>query len=225
MERAIRDRVKTLTFDCYGTLIDWEGGLTQSFVDIFGLQAVVRRRELFDAYVAIEAEIEGCPFRKYHEVLNEVTDRLSRRFDWKLTDEKRFRLADLLPTWAPFADTDAALVRLKKKYRLGILSNIDRDLFAGTASHFSVKFDFIVTAEDVRSYKPSLGHFHRMLEKHGDKETTLHVAQSQYHDGRPANALGLAFAWINRYNEPADPKVAANGVYPDLKSLADELLA
>jgi|CXWL01.1.fsa_nt_gi 2-haloacid dehalogenase len=221
----IRDRVKTLIFDCYGTLIDWESGLTRSFVDIFGPQVLTRRGELFEAYVAIEAEIEGGPYRRYRDVLNEVTARLARRLGWDLPADKSNRLPELLPTWTPFSDTNDALLRLKKEFRLGILSNIDRDLFAGTSQHFPVSFDFIVTAEDVRCYKPSLGHFHRMLEQHSDRISTLHVAQSQFHDGRPANALDLAFAWINRYNEPADPKVAADGVYPDLKSLADELLA
>jgi len=222
---GIRDRVKTLTFDCYGTLIDWEGGLTRSLVDIFGPQSLARREELFEVYVAIEAEIERGPFQRYREVLTEVTQRIADHFDWKLTDEKRFRLAGLLPTWTPFADTNAALTRLKKRYRLGILSNTDKDLFAGTARHFPITFDFIVTAEDVGSYKPAMGHFRRMLAEHGERSTTLHVAQSQFHDGRPANALGLAFAWINRYNDLGDPDVDAHGVYPDLKSLADDLLA
>lgn len=217
--------VDALTFDCYGTLIDWEGGLTRSFLDIFGPQALANRQKLFDSYVAIEAEIEGGAYRAYREVLVEVTARLARRLGWELAADKRTRLPELLPTWTPFADTNDALLRLKKKFRLGILSNIDPDLFAGTARQFPVTFDFIVTAQDVQSYKPSLGHFHRMLEKHGDLATTLHVAQSQFHDGRPANALGLAFAWINRYNEPADPGVIAHGVYPDLKTLAEALLA
>lgn len=221
----IRKNIQTLTFDCYGTLIDWEGGLTRSFEKIFGPEAVARRQELFETYVQIEAHIEGGPYRPYRDILNEVVGRIGRRFGWKLTAKRRFLLPELLPTWTPFGDTNDALKRLKKKFRLGILSNIDRDLFAGTAKHFPIAFDFVVTAEDVQSYKPAHGHFHRMLEKHGEKQSTLHVAQSQFHDGTPANELGIAFAWINRYNEPADPEVVAAGVYPDLKSFADVLLA
>ncbi len=221
----LRKNIKTLTFDCYGTLIDWEAGLTRSFEQIFGPQALSRRQELFETYVQIEAHIEGGAYRPYREILNEVVGRLGRRYGWKLTAKRRFLLPELLPTWAPFADTNDALKRLKKKYRLGLLSNIDRDLFARTAKQFPIAFDFVVTAQDVQSYKPALGHFHHMLEKHAEKQSTLHVAQSQCHDGRPANELGIAFAWINRYNEPADREVIASGVYPDLKSLADTLLA
>ena len=221
---AIRNQTRTLTFDCYGTLIDWEGGLTRSFSDIFGPDVLNRRRELFEAYVSIEAELESGPYLCYREILHEVTHRLGNQFGWALTKEKCNQLGELLPTWTPFGDTNGALARLKKKFRLGILSNIDRDLFAATAKHFPVTFDFIVTAQDVQSYKPSMGHFRRMLEQHGDVASTLHVAQSQFHDGRPANALGLAFAWINRYNDPADRGVKANGVFPSLAALADELL-
>jgi 2-haloacid dehalogenase len=221
----IQDRITTLTFDCYGTLIDWEGGLTRSFEKIFGPEALSRRQELFETYVQIEAHIEGGAYRPYRDILNEVVDRIGRRFGWKLTATRRYLLPELLPTWTPFPDTNDALKRLKKKFRLGVLSNIDRDLFTGTAKQFSVNFDFVVTAEDVQSYKPSFGHFRRMLEKYGQEQTTLHVAQSQFHDGKPANELGIAFAWINRYNEPADPEIVAAGMYPDLNSLADTLQA
>lgn len=221
----IRDRITTITFDCYGTLIDWESGLTRSLAEVFGPQAMDRRKELFEAYVAAEAQIEGGGYSTYREVLHEVTHRLGKKFAWPMTKDKCNRLAELLPTWTPFADTNAALARLSKKYRLGILSNIDRDLFAETAKHFPITFNFVVTAQDVRSYKPGHAHFQRMFEQRGEKSTTLHVAQSQFHDGRPANALGLAFAWINRYNDPADPGVRADCVYPDLRSLADDLNA
>lgn len=214
-------RTRTITFDCYGTLIDWDAGLARSFVDIFGPVVAARRKELFEAYVRIEAEIEGGPYCSYREVLAMVVERLARRFGWDLPPDRRDRLAELLPTWAPFADTHDALSRLKTRYRLGVLSNIDRDLFAGTARRFPIEFDFVVTAQDVRSYKPDLRHFERFLAEHADRESWLHVAQSRFHDGRPANQLGIAFVWINRYNDPVDTMVRANAVYPDLKSLAD----
>lgn len=214
-------RTRTITFDCYGTLIDWDAGLSRAFVEIFGPEAAAHRKELFDAHVGVEAEIESGPFRSYREVLATVVERLAYRFKWNLLPGKRGRLAELLPSWTPFADTNDALLRLKKRYRLGVLSNTDRDLFAGTAKHFPIQFDFLVTAQDVRSYKPALPHFERFLGKHGGRGGWLHVAQSQFHDGRPANQVGIAFVWINRYKDPADPMVRAAAEYPDLKSLAD----
>ncbi len=218
---AILARTKTITFDCYGTLIDWDAGLFRSFAAAFGPSVAERRRELFDAYVRIEADLEAGPFRSYRDLLALVLERLARELNLPLLQDRRCILADLLPTWTPFADTSDALLRLKKRFRLGILSNIDRDQFAGTARHFPVTFDFVVTAEDVRCYKPGLPHFERCLADHADKEAWLHVAQSQFHDGRPANRLDIAFAWINRYNDPADEGIRADAVFPDLRSLAD----
>ena len=130
-------------------------------------------------------------------------------------------VAEGLGHWPLFADTNEALCLLKRRYRLGVLSNIDRDLFDATASHFEIDFDFVVTAEDVRSYKPGNGHFERLLAEHGDRETTLHVAQSLFHDGVPCARFGLAYVWINRYNEPNATAVRPLAEYADLRSLAE----
>jgi len=219
-EDAFR-RTTTLTFDCYGTLIDWSAGLWRSFAKIFGPSVAERKQEWFDAYVRTEAEIESGPYRPYREILALVTTRLAKQFNLPLPPDHSARLAEMLPRWAPFPDTKDALARLKKKFRLGVLSNIDKDLFADTARQLGVPFDFIVTAEDVRSYKPALGHFHCLRDKHGGLDSALHVAQSLYHDGVPANELGLAFVWINRYKEPNRTGVRPLAEFPDLRSFAD----
>jgi len=214
-------RTNTITFDCYGTLIDWSAGLWQSFAAIFGPVVAERKQEWFEAYVRVEAEVESGPYRSYREILAVVTERLAREFDLPLPAGREAKLAEMLPGWAPFPDTNAALTRLKKRFRLGVLSNVDKDLFAGTAKQFDVEFDFVVTAEDVRSYKPAHGHFQRLIDSHGDIETALHVAQSLYHDGAPANKLGLAFVWINRYKELNNTGVRPLAEFPDLRSFAD----
>lgn len=214
-------RTKTITFDCYGTLIDWSAGLSRSFATIFGPAVDERKQEWFDAYVRVEAEVESGPYRSYREVLAFVTERLARHFDLHLSPGREAKLAELLPGWAPFPDTIDALKRLKQRFRLGVLSNVDKDLFAGTAKQFGVAFDFVVTAEDVRSYKPAYGHFQRLVDAHGGIETALHVAQSLYHDGAPANELGLAFVWINRYKERNKSSVRPLAEFPDLRSFAD----
>ena len=215
-------RVDTITFDCYGTLIDWKEGLSRSFQAMFGTGIESRLGELFDIYIPLEAQVEGEPYRGYRQVLEEVSVRLAHQLGVELPHDHVGVLAQTLPTWPIFADTNDALVRLKRRYRLGVLSNIDHDLFAATASRFPITFDFVVTAQDVRSYKPDPNHFHRMLEQHGDTATTLHVAQSLFHDGVPAQALGLAFVWINRYKEMNRTAVQPLAEFDDLCSLADQ---
>ena len=219
--RHILRPTRTITFDCYGTLIDWNAGLGRAFVDAFGPAAERRAGELFAAYVQIEAEIEAGPYRRYREVLAEVLVRLAERFGFDLPADRRYALAESLPGWRPFADTNQALAKLKRRFQLGVLSNVDRDLFAGTARQFDTPFDFVITAEDVQGYKPAHGHFQRLIESSGGPETVLHVAQSLFHDGRPAAALGLAFAWINRYKDPPDKHVPVLAEFEDLRSLAE----
>lgn len=218
---AALNQAQTLTFDCYGTLIDWKTGLSRSFVEIFGAEAEARSEELFDAYVEAEAVIESGPFRPYRQVLAEVARRMARRLSWPVNRGREGLLADRLPQWPIFPDTNEALRRLRMRYRLGVLSNIDRDLFAATARQFDVAFDFVIAAQDVGSYKPASGHFERLLAEHETRDRVLHVAQSLYHDGMPANQLGLAFVWINRYGQKNDTAVMPLAEFPDLTSLAD----
>jgi 2-haloacid dehalogenase len=110
---------------------------------------------------------------------------------------------------------------LKERFRLGVLSNIDRDLFAGTCRHFSVNFDFVITAEEVKSYKPAPGHFRTLFDHHASKNQVVHVAQSLYHDGAPAESFGLPFVWINRYGQKNDTAVKPSLEFPELRALAE----
>ncbi|MBI1825800.1 MAG: haloacid dehalogenase type II [Planctomycetes bacterium] len=219
----IHPRITTLTFDCYGTLIDWDAGLWSVFRDVFPSLDSKRRRELFDAYVRLEAEIESAPYKSYRMVTAEALQRVAEQFNQRLDHNQGNRIAEKLPQWPPFPDTNDVLRRLKKRFRLGILSNIDRDLFAGTAKHFTVEFDFIVTAEDVRSYKPADGHFLRLLEKHARTDEVIHVGQSPYHDGLLAANFGIPFVWINRYNDMNKTTATPVTEFPNLRSFADFL--
>jgi 2-haloacid dehalogenase len=212
--------VDTLTFDCYGTLIDWHDGLQNSFLRMFGEGCRPRLAELSATYVAVEAEFEGGEYQPYSQILVQVAERLAEQFGLPLPPGGADPFPRLLPDWKPFADTNDALRRLKQRFRLGVLSNIDRDLFAKTARHFAVPLDFVVTAEDVRSYKPSAGHFDALLRSHSPASKVLHVAQSQYHDGRACKRHGLPFVWINRYNDVCDPQVPMLAEFPDLQSFA-----
>ncbi len=214
---------KTLTFDCYGTLIDWREGVTRAFQAMFGPGVAQRLDQLFRLYVEVEAQVEGEAYRTYRQVLGEVSRRLATQMALPLPREREDTLAETLPTWPAFPDTDDALGRLKHGYRLGVLSNIDRDLFAVTVRQFAVTFDFVVTAQDVRAYKPSHPHFQRLLERYGGRERTVHVARSLYHDGVPAGQLGIPFVWINRYADKNETSVRPLAEFPNLCSLADAI--
>ncbi len=220
LEQVLK-RIDTITFDCYGTLISWAEGLESSLRAVFGEALPGQQAELFEAYVRTEKVIESESYRSYRDVLGEVVRRMAARSSLPLPEDRVGRMAEDLPNWPPFRDTVDALRRLKRHYRLGILSNVDRDLIAGTAKQLRVPFDFIVTAEDVKSYKPGHAHFDRLLADHSNIESVLHVAQSLFHDGVPAQALGIAFVWINRYNEVNQSSVKPLAEFANLASLAD----
>ena len=195
-----------ITFDCYGTLIDWEAGITRAFQDAAQAAGVTLEREaILRAYHEIEAVVEEGPYRSYRDVLRETALRCASRLRWALAPDQANFLADSVAQWSPFRDTNPALQRLKGEgWQLGILSNIDDELLAGTLLHLSVEFDLLVTAEHVGSYKPSRGQFVTARERLGDNRW-LHVAQSLYHDIEPASTLGIPVVWVNRLSErPSD---------------------
>lgn len=218
---------KLLTFDCYGTLIDWASGIRAgltSLLDQAGVEA--NANEVYEAYLPIEMELEKPPWRPYAEVLQQAVVQLAARFGFEVNDANRRALVESLPAWVPFPDTNSALKRLKEKYKLAILSNIDRDLFARTAEHFEVNFDWVVTAEDVRAYKPTPDHFERILALSGIPPTEiLHAAQSLYHDIVPCAKLGRPAVWINRRNEKNDTAAEPLAEFDTLAALADALKA
>lgn len=216
-------KIELITFDCYGTLIDWSAGLADSLQTLFDGQLPVSIEELFEVYVRIEAEFEAGPFQCYRDVLTKTVISVANHFGVTLATGRAEQFADMLPAWRPFPDTVDSLRRLKSKFQLGILSNVDRDLFAGTNQRLGVEFDIIITAEDLRSYKPGHAHFQQLLEGHPQKESILHIAQSLFHDGVPCGELDIAFAWINRYNESNQTQVTPLAEFADMKSLADAL--
>lgn len=213
--------IDTITFDCYGTLIDWRAGIGRSLAELFEPAADEQTDDIFEAYVRTEAEVEAGVYQSYRRTMMTAIKRAAGQFGHEFPADRAERMAEMLPNWPPFEDTREALQRLKRRYRLGVLSNIDRDLFAGTARRIGVAFDFVVTAEDVQSYKPAPAHFERLLAQHAKRGRVLHVAQSLFHDGVPATRLGIAYVWINRYKGVNDTTVRPLAAYPDLKLLAD----
>jgi 2-haloacid dehalogenase len=192
--------LKVLTFDCYGTLIDWEAGIVAALRPIFAAHQInVNEDELLVRYAQHETEIEAGPYRRYREVLAEVVIRLAKEYGFTPTDNEQHSLAESIRNWQPFPDTVSALRQLATRYSLVILSNIDDDLFTLTRPKLAVNFADVITAQQVDSYKPSRRNFEVALQRIGrDKAEILHVAQSLFHDVEPARALGIATAWINR---------------------------
>ena len=218
-------RIDVITFDCYGTLIDWERGITEAFAAEAGRAGKsAPSAEVLAAYASIEPEVEAGAYKPYRQVLDETAVGVARRLGWPDGDNGAY-LAESLGSWPPFPDTNAALTRLRSNgVRLGILSNVDEDLLAGTRRHFNVPFDLVITAEQVRSYKPGHAHFEAARLALGPGARWLHAAQSYFHDVVPAKALGIPVAWINRKNEPAGAAGPPDAEFRNLTQLANWLL-
>jgi 2-haloacid dehalogenase len=201
------DRFEAMSFDCYGTLIDWETGIANALRpwaihNGLGLddQALIAAFGRYETHVE-----EETPEALYPMVLAETLRRVGAELGASVSDADAARFGDSVKDWPAFPDTADALKRLSSKYKLIILSNIDRASFASSNPRLGVTFDAIVTAEDVGSYKPKLGHFDRLfeeLERLGvGRDRHVHVAESLFHDHEPAAALGLPSVWIHRRHD------------------------
>ncbi|HLC41456.1 MAG TPA: HAD family hydrolase [Methylomirabilota bacterium] len=213
-----------ITFDCYGTLVDWERGIVNAFQSEVSRDGVrLDANAIIAAYMAEEPAVESEHFRPYRDVLRETAARVARRLGWTITPERADFLSSSLPSWPPFPETNPALTRLARRFRLGILSNVDDDLLAATRRHLTVTCDLIVTAQQVGSYKPGLAHFREAMAR-TQGARLLHAAQSYFHDVEPARSLNLPVAWINRKAERInEDAVAPTYEVRDLLALADLL--
>ena len=221
-----------LSFDCYGTLIDWESGILGYVRPLLMRKGRnVSDDEILNLYSQYEPHRQQPPYRTYREVLTDVMRDFAARFRVELSDDELRGLADSIRDWEPFPDTGPALRRLKSRYKLAVLSNIDDDLFAFTAPKLGVELDALVTAQQVGSYKPSVRNFEMLLERLKiDKSKLLHVAESLFHDVAPARSMGIATVWVNRRQgrpaaatkliaERPDLEVATVGELADLAQL------
>jgi 2-haloacid dehalogenase len=218
-----------VSFDCYGTLIDWETGILGYLRPLLrskGVQA--SDGDILNLYSDFEPRQQSGAYRRYREVLAAVVHDFAAEFKFKVDDAEANGLAESIRNWQAFPDTVQGLQRLKSKYKLAILSNIDDDLFALTAKHLQVPFDVIVTAQQAGSYKPSRANFELLLKKVAvPRDKLLHAAESLYHDVVPAHELGITTVWVNRrQGKPAaatrraqanpDAEVASLGELADL---------
>jgi 2-haloacid dehalogenase len=213
-------RFKVLTFDCYGTLIDWETGIFSALRPILSAHGKpITDSALLQMYSALEAEAEQGEFQPYRDVLQSVVRGFGQRLGFTPTAVQMRSLPESLATWRPFPDTVPALRELKKRYQLAVISNVDDDLFAATAPQLKVSFDHVITAGQARCYKPGLEIFGMALSRIGvPVGQILHVAQSIYHDVIPAKSLGISTVWVNRPSpRPGAGASKAASANPDLE--------
>jgi 2-haloacid dehalogenase len=212
-------RFEILTFDCYGTLINWEAGLLPVLHSILATRGKnVDDATILELYGDFEQRSEQPPFRPYREVLESVVRQFGDKFGFTPTSAETRSLPESLPTWKPWPDTVAALRKLRSRFKLAILSNVDDDFFAGTRPQLEADFHEVVTAEQAQAYKPSLKLFELALSRiDAPAHRVLHVGQSIYHDVVPAQALGLATVWINRPSaRPGVGAVKSADAKPDM---------
>ena len=196
-----------LTFDCFGTLIDWRHGIRTTGELLFPGHGPA----FLDAYVTLEAEVEGeGSFKRYRAVLTETVRRVARQLELDLKPDDATALVSTIPYWPPFGDVGPALSELRRAgWKLALLTNCDRDIIALTQRRLPTSFDAVVTAEDVSAYKPSPAHFRLFQSTFGSSAAVwIHVAQSYFHDIRPAHELGITRIWVNRQGEKDDPSLA-----------------
>ena len=229
------DGFRALSFDCYGTLIDWETGITAELERWAAAHSVAATpAELIEDFGRFETVVETeQPAARYPDVLATTLDRIAERHDTTATNEERARFGASVGNWPAFPDSADALRRLKERFKLIILSNVDRDSFAASNTRLGVEFDLILTAEEIGSYKPDRRNFTALLDALGGLGVTqdelLHVAESLYHDHEPAIALGLPSVWIHRrhgkegHGATAPPTGAVNPRwrFPSMTDFAD----
>jgi 2-haloacid dehalogenase len=222
------DSFEVLTFDCYGTLIDWEAGLLAGLREALPGAAGVGNDHLLETYAGHEAEAERPPYRSYREVLATGVRGVASDLGLEVGDEAVARFSECVRRWPPFPDSAEALDRLHARFGLGVITNCDSDLFAASSEKLGVPFDWVVTAEMAKSYKPALAGFDLAFETIGvPRERILHVAQSLFHDHVPAKQLGLSSVWIDRRHDrpgagatpPAE--AAPDATYPSMRAFAD----
>ncbi len=222
----MRDDYEWLSFDCYGTLIDWERGICNTVSEVLDAHGLHKEdAEILELFAEVEPRVQNSSgFMEYRSVLHCVMEVMGREFSLDLSEAEKGCLAESLPNWPVFEEVSGALEELKSRHKLAIISNIDDDLFASTARALGVDFDVVVTAQRARSYKPNLRNFQIARKLMGvDTSKWLHVAESLYHDIAPANQLGIASVWVDRPGRGGGTRISdaiPDVVVPDLAALA-----
>ena len=224
------DAYDALTFDCYGTLIDWETGILNGLKAALGSGIEGESdAQLLERFAHHEHAAE-VPYKNYREVLGLTSRMLAGELDLEISPEQEAQFGASVLDWPAFPDSHDALVSLQERYKLVVITNCDDDLFAASAARLGISFDEVITAAQVGSYKPNIENFHFAHEKIQrtlgiSKDRILHVAQSLFHDHAPAKSIGMTTVHIKRRGNGAAPQASAtpDAVFPDMKSFADSM--
>lgn len=225
---ALPKDIKWVTFDVYGTLIDWETGVYEAF------EAEAARTDfklpdknsLIELFMKHQAEIKSGSYELYAEVLRRIALKVAEDIEWDLEPSRTNFLPDSVIRWKPFREANAALDRIAKKYQVGLVVNIDDKLLVASRRHIRSDFDIVVTAQQVRSYKPEAAHFTETARRIGGKKGWIHVGSDYYYDVAPALKAKLPTVWVNRKKEKLEPKAKKPDLeVKNLRELADKLKA
>jgi 2-haloacid dehalogenase len=223
---ALPKKLTFVSMEVYGTLIDWETGIYRAFqAEAEKDGFTIDRDELIALFIQIQREITAGSYELYAEVLRRTAVRCAAELGWELEPVRSSFLPNSIPSWPPFRDTNALLDRLKKKYQIGLISNIDDKLLGATRRHFRTDFDLVVTAQQVRSYKPDPAHFKECQRRIGGKSGWIHVATSLYTDVQPCMKLKIPVIWINRKKEQLEGKQKPDAEVKDLRAAVTLLKA
>jgi 2-haloacid dehalogenase/putative hydrolase of the HAD superfamily len=211
---AIPKNVTFVTFDVYGTLIDWETGV----YDAFAAEAerdgfTIERDELIRLFHETQAQIEAGSYELYAEVLRRTVVQIAKKLGWPLEPSRAGFLPDSVQRWLPFKETNTQLAKIAKKHKIGLISNIDDKLLGQTRRHMPLDFDLVVTAQQVRSYKPDPAHFTECERRIGGKRGWVHVASSYYYDVEPCLKKRIPVIWVNRSKQ----QLESNQKKPDVE--------
>jgi 2-haloacid dehalogenase len=203
---AIPKQITFVTFDVYGTLIDWDTGAFDAFsreADRDGF--TIERDELIPLFHSVQQQIQAGSYELYAEVLRRTAVQIAKDMSWPLEPSRSGFLPDSVQRWPPFKETNTQLAKIAKKYNVGLISNIDDKLLGQTRRHIPTDFDLVVTAQQVRSYKPDPAHFTECERRIGGKKGWVHIAASYYHDVEPCIKKKIPVIWVNRTGQVLEP--------------------
>ena len=213
-----------VTTDCYGTLIDWEKGILDAFSkeadrDGFSFDA----QKFIDRFLEVQAEIMSGSYELYAEVLRRATVRAAHEIGWEIEPSRAQFLPDSVSYWAPFRESNAAMDRLAKRYQVGIISNIDDKLLGISRRHLRTELDLVVTAQQVRSYKPDNTHFRECARRIGGKKGWVHIGSGYTNDVAPLLKMNVPVIWVNRHGEKLEGRKAPTAEVRNLRDAAAKL--